>query len=1074
MTTTIVKVAALLGLALPVALAAEVIGEQGNLYAATSPGSIRIIVPDRSDPVERYAAEELRRHVERVTAVKPAVIPASRANDPLGGDVLVLGQIADHPLLKDLADKGVFKPSVAVQGYAMRIAASPLNGGGRHWMVVLCGADPLGVLYAVRDFCHYHLYTEGKAVVLRPVDERLAPRIKARILSESGANLFGKSTYNDDDRALKLNHYFLDWLSEWKATHLLVWWCCLRQYDPLWKELVEAAHVRGLKVLRGFVPYRPDHEGAPKSLKAYKAGTKSTELANCPRDPAAREWYTQRLVELVTRKPRIDGVVIESPYHDGVCCTCPKCAKHPMPETEMMDSLFGTLRKVRSDLTLGRCIKRPVPNEAAAKRLAADLAPLDPHVDWYYNTYRDRAHRRRWHAIGPKCATYLRTFRSALKGKDVAGEIDFLFNDFRMSAERGVVAHGFCYRFYGGRYGSFRVEDDAAMMKAWPGKKGPLSLALVCEAAFDPFVSGRARAQKIARIRAVTLTDYPRQTGPKVVTPMTDGGTLPKPSRFFRYHYGVRDASFCGAQVCVDFDNDGTREIVFGSRQTHRLSMLRAADGKLVWSKRFPGDYQSVSAYDLDGDGACEILYATSNPGRLYVLDRAGEALKSWDADDHKLGNAPVVIDGDGDGVLDGYFGSRNKYLIRLNMRDLTLVRRRGDWVQCGCHTSAMDVDGDGRWDLFAGRGDINAPVKGSLHRYDPVSLESAWAFPTGHSAASSDPVLIDLDGDGRVEVVQSVHNYRDDPRQGVSAYDVDGRRLWTVEGIAGEDTPSAGDLDGDGKVDLVGMTFGGEVYRLDAKGRVRWRIDLRPELDDDARAYMAPILCDVNGDARLEILAMTNGRYLGAGKAPRPEDNGVLYALSADGKVLDRFDLGQARYWGHAFYCNVDDDATMELVVSGCGGLDVIKTNGLGPDTEHFQRRRSYRRMNAVPWVYEDDYFIYRGRKDGVTHRADGLVLCKDGDGYRGSGRFVTAVLVLPPGCAFDRLRWRADTPAGTGLRVSVADKDGTSLLADAKNGQELGIDTSVRIEFVLSTTNRLATPRLDSYSLSFRRARP
>ena len=1041
-----------------------------SVYA---PGGVLVIVPQAPDPLERYALSELLEHVQAVTGAAPTVQTASEAKkrELAERNLIVIGRIGDNAYLRTLSEKGLFRPNGEAQGYAMHIGAAPSEKG---WQAVLCGADPLGVLYAVRDFCHYRLYRDGGRVVLLGANYQLAPRLKARILSESGCNLFGKADYGDHKARLKLNHYFLDWLSEWKATHVLVWWCCQTQYEPLWTDLIEAAHARGLKILRGFVPFRPDHEGAPPGLKAYKAGTRSTEAANCPRDPAARQWYTQRLIDLVTRTPAIDGVVIESPYHDGVCCTCPKCRKDPMPETAMMDALFGTIRKARPDVVLGRCIKRPVPDAASAKRLAADLEPLDDYVDWYYNTYRDRAHRKRWHAIGPKCATYLRTYRSALKGMDVAKEIDFLFNDFRMSAEQNVIAHGFCYRFYGGRYGSFRIEEDRALIEAHPDKKGPLSLALVCEAAFDPFVEGPIRKRKIDRIRAITLPDYPRQTGPKVVTPMTTGGTMPAPSALFRYAWGVRDGSFCGAQVCVDFGNDGKREIVFGSRTTRNLSLLNASDGKVVWNVRIPADYQSVSAYDLDGDGRFEILHSTSGPGRLYVLDGSGKIRKTWDSGDWKLGNSAAILDGDGDGTLDGYFGSRSKHLIRLNMKTFTAIAQRSGWLQCGCHTSAMDVDGDGQWDLFAGCGDDKS-MQGTLHRYDPSDLKSLWSFATGQNASSADAVLVDIDGDGRVEIIKSVDNYaQDGGESAVFAFETDGKLLWRVPGLAGEDSPNVRDLDGDGVVEIVGMTFGGEVYCLDPKGRIRWRKDLRPDADDQACAYMTPILCDVDGEAGLEILAMTNGRYFGAKGTGDGRANGILFALSADGEILDRFDLGAPRFWGHAFYCNIDADPTMELVVSGSGGLDVIKTRGIGPNTEHFQRRRSYQRLNVVPWAYEDGYFIYRGTRDGVVNRTDDLVLCKADGGYRPSGRFVTALLGLPPGCVFDRLRYDVHTPPGTRVEVDVLDGKGVVLAKGVRSGQVLTVAKSVHIAFALSTTDASVSPALDAYSLSFRKASP
>ena len=177
---------------------------------------------------------------------------------------------------------------------------------------------------------------------------------------------------------------------------------------------------------------------------------------------------------------------------------------------------------------------------------------------------------------------------------------------------------------------------------------------------------------------------------------------------------------------------------------------------------------------------------------------------------DWKIGNSPVIIDADHNGVPDGYVGTRGGKLARLNLVDLTAIKVRTPWGQCGCYTSALDVDHDGRWDLFAGSGDDHG-AKGTIHRYDPLTLRSIWSYKTNDNASSADMVLADIDGDGQVEI--------------------------------------------------IGMTFGSEVYCLDSKGHVRWRKDLRPELDDSAHAYMAPILCDLNGDRELEILALTNGK---------------------------------------------------------------------------------------------------------------------------------------------------------------------------------------------------------------------
>jgi len=1066
-----------------------------SLFAESPSRKIVVIVSNRPDALQQYAASELVRHVDQVTGAKPQIVHVgdeSADSLPADANLMILGRREDHLTLKHLAATGFYEPNTSEQGYSLRVDVNPQNPQGKHWLAVLAGADPRGVLYAVRDFCHYHFYKDADGIVLRRGRVSLAPALKVRMLSESGCNLF--SATNDHDGFMhkpSLNrfsrdvvfdkHYFVDWLSEWKVTHVNFVWANFRAYRQAAKDFVAYAHSRGVRVFVHYVPYRPGHEDPPPSITKTELG--SDNAADCPRDPAVRKWYTDRLTELITQEPRFDGAIIESPYHDGVYCKCDTCQgkKNPFPESVLLSEMTEIVRKHRPDMPIVRVMKQPVPDDATARRLADELKPLEGPLDWHVNTFRDREHRQRWHALGPKFGTYLRLYRSALKGVDVRAEIDFLYNDFRMSAERNVHAHGFCYRFYGGRYGSFPVEKDQLMLAEYPDRCGPLSLALVAEAVFDPLANAETCRHRIARTLAITIPDYPRSrpmtAGDLSDRATTDGVTKPivqnpafhpAETKLFRYQYGIRESMFTLVQSCVDFDNDGQRELVYGSRTHKTCHLLRASDGTVLWSTPLPGQCQSISAHDLNGDNLYEILFLASGPGRLYVLDNKGEIVKQWDAGDWKVGNTPVIIDVDRDGILDGYLGTRSKYLVRLNMQELTTIARRPSWIQCGCHTTAMDVDGDGSWDLFAGSGDDKG-AKGVLHRYDPLTLESVWSYKTDDNASSADPVLADIDGDGQVEIIKSVDNYAgDDAHDAVYAFETDGTLLWKVEGLSGEDSPNVADLDGDGSVEIVGMTFGSEVYCLDAEGQFKWRRDLRPEFDDKVHAYMAPILCDLDGDPGLEILALTNGGY---SNTPGPGRNAVLFALSPSGEILDRFDVGGPRFWGKAFCSNIDDDPYLELVASGSGGLDVVQTRGFGPNTEHFQRRRDYRRLSVLPWAYEDTYFIYRGKRQGVTNGTDNLVLETIDGRHRDRGSFVTELLTLPPNGFFNGLRHDAETPAGTALTVSVLDGPGNTLIQDVKDDTELHLDQPVQLEFVFTTTDTSVTPVLDVYSISFDR---
>ena len=128
-----------------------------------------------------------------------------------------------------------------------------------------------------------------------------------------------------------------------------------------------------------------------------------------------------------------------------------------------------------------------------------------------------------------------------------------------------------------------------------------------------------------------------------------------------------------------------------------------------------------------------------------------------------------------------------------------------------------------------------------------------------------------------------------------------------------------------------------------------------------------------------------------------------------------------------------------------------------------------TYMRNNALPWIYEDSYFIYRGTKEGVTTRADNLVLARSADGYRAAGHYTTPLLSLPPGCSFSRLEYETDTPSGTGIEVRILGQDGAVLREDLPPAAPLQITQAVRLQFTLRTVSPGRTPSLGSYALSF-----
>ena len=60
--------------------------------------------------------------------------------------------------------------------------------------------------------------------------------------------------------------------------------------------------------------------------------------------------------------------------------------------------------------------------------------------------------------------------------------------------------------------------------------------------------------------------------------------------------------------------------------------MIRASDGEELWSTHVPGVPESVAAFDLDGDGALEILVMAEVERSLRVGARDGDLADALEA----------------------------------------------------------------------------------------------------------------------------------------------------------------------------------------------------------------------------------------------------------------------------------------------------------------------------------------------------------------------------------------------------------------------------------------------------------
>ena len=404
---------------------------------------------------------------------------------------------------------------------------------------------------------------------------------------------------------------------------------------------------------------------------------------------------------------------------------------------------------------------------------------------------------------------------------------------------------------------------------------------------------------------------------------------------YLRYYRNEGSAAAPRFVVAADTLRNAAGEPIFSDRQNIPNATDIDCDGRMdLLIGRLSGTVSHFEEAGADANGAPVFSLVTDRFEDIEIVAQLGSA---HGANTMALGD----VDGDGDeDLLWGDFfepgllfienaGSCDSPSLRTQPRPFPLVE---PLATSGYNAPTLgDVDGDGDADVLVGvlGGAFNPSATSidNLHWLEQDDL-GGFAERTARFIGALDvgsesvPVVVDLDGDGTLDLLVSNKVRPDDPQNGavhrfMNTGSRDGPALaWdgTLDGLVGgyHVVPAFGDLDGDGDLDAIVGTWLDELayFRNDGDdGGVRLSLVDSAFVALTRGRNAAPALGDLDGDGDLDLVV--------------GEASGELNHYRNDGTPTEpRFSLASDRWLG----IDVGQRSFPVLEdIDGDGDLDVL-----------------------------------------------------------------------------------------------------------------------------------------------------
>ncbi|WP_320934789.1 C25 family cysteine peptidase [Bacteroides nordii] len=425
--------------------------------------------------------------------------------------------------------------------------------------------------------------------------------------------------------------------------------------------------------------------------------------------------------------------------------------------------------------------------------------------------------------------------------------------------------------------------------------------------------------------RRITTGNYSSKSCPNIADVDNDG----KQELFWVYEdrYGARIGYLVGFRPTGEelFDIDGNVTTVSGFAKTPVMLKGQAAFGDLsgngeqnIVVSSWEDDHRDKNAvycyspFDKDRDHKPDLLWEKKIPYSMF--------------------QSPVIanLDGSSDGTMEVVIKSHQTsdiFILDHNGNELRRLNPNANIISGKDYNSSAlavaDLDDDGQMEIIASYDSLGIYI----WRQDGVAFTTNPFWRAGDANLGSAPVVCDLNGDGKKELVFSQH---DVAVSHVYAISLEGDKTvagwngsqtipYTDNGASLDHTLSVGDIDNDGHLEVVILGRGVvKAWKHTGDSIFSRSIDgLLPQI-----AYAAnintPILADVDGDAIPDIVFCCNNKF--------------IYALHNDGSDILGFPIVSAdeNFLDTPCVADIDNDGRNEIIAGSEKDLYVWKTEGI------------------------------------------------------------------------------------------------------------------------------------------------